>query len=102
VKCRESVGYARELLGGNGILLDENVGPFVADAEAIHSYEGTREMNTLVASPQADAANRCRRFLASPFAAAGNPLGQRSHAQLGVRQRISSSADGLSVPPGKK
>jgi glutaryl-CoA dehydrogenase len=48
VKCRESVGYARELLGGNGILLDENVGCFVADAEAIYSYEGTREMNTLI------------------------------------------------------
>lgn len=48
VKCRESVGYARELLGGNGIVLDENVGRFVADAEAIYSYEGTREMNTLI------------------------------------------------------
>ena len=35
-------------LGGNGILLDENVGRFVADAEAIYSYEGTREMNTLI------------------------------------------------------
>jgi glutaryl-CoA dehydrogenase len=48
VKMRETVGYARELLGGNGILLDENVGRFVADAEAIYSYEGTREMNTLI------------------------------------------------------
>ncbi len=48
VKMRESVGYARELLGGNGILLDHNVGRFVADAEAIYSYEGTREMNTLI------------------------------------------------------
>ena len=41
-------GYARELLGGNGILLEHNVGRFVADAEAIYSYEGTREMNTLI------------------------------------------------------
>jgi len=48
VKMRETVGYARELLGGNGILLDHNVGRFVADAEAIYSYEGTREMNTLI------------------------------------------------------
>src|SRR5215471_10953327 len=46
VKCRETVGYARELLGGNGILLDNHIGRFVADAEAICSYEGTREMNT--------------------------------------------------------
>ena len=48
VKMREAVGYARELLGANGILLDHQVGRFVADAEAIYSYEGTREMNTLI------------------------------------------------------
>jgi glutaryl-CoA dehydrogenase len=48
VKMRETVGFARELLGANGILLDYNVGRFVADAEAIYSYEGTREMNTLI------------------------------------------------------
>jgi glutaryl-CoA dehydrogenase len=48
VRMRESVGYARELMGGNGILLEHNVGRFVADAEAIYSYEGTREMNTLI------------------------------------------------------
>ena len=48
VRMRETVGYARELLGGNGILLENQVGRFVADAEAIYSYEGTREINTLV------------------------------------------------------
>ena len=48
VKMRETVGIAREVLGANGILLDYNVGRFVADAEAIYSYEGTREMNTLI------------------------------------------------------
>ena len=40
--------YARELLGGNGILLENHIGRFVADAEAIYSYEGTREINTLI------------------------------------------------------
>jgi glutaryl-CoA dehydrogenase len=48
VKMRECVGWARELLGANGILLDYNIGRFVADAEAIYSYEGTREMQTLI------------------------------------------------------
>jgi len=48
VRMRETVGYARELLAGNGILLDHHVGRFVADAEAIYSYEGTREMNSLI------------------------------------------------------
>jgi len=48
VRMRETVGWARELLGGNGILLENHVGRFVADAEAIYSYEGTREINTMI------------------------------------------------------
>ncbi len=47
-RMRETVGWAREVLGGNGILLEHHVGRFVADAEAIYSYEGTREINTLI------------------------------------------------------
>jgi glutaryl-CoA dehydrogenase len=48
VRMRESVGWARELLAGNGIVLDYNVGRYVADAEAIYSYEGTREIQALI------------------------------------------------------
>jgi glutaryl-CoA dehydrogenase len=48
VRMRETVAWARELLGGNGILLDHQVARFFVDAEAIYSYEGTREMNTLI------------------------------------------------------
>jgi alkylation response protein AidB-like acyl-CoA dehydrogenase len=48
VRMRETVAWARELLGGNGILLDHHVARFFADAEAMYSYEGTREMNTLI------------------------------------------------------
>jgi glutaryl-CoA dehydrogenase len=48
VKMRESVGHAREIMGANGILLDHHVGRYVADAEAIYTYEGTREMNHLI------------------------------------------------------
>lgn len=48
VRMRETVGLARELLGGNGILLEHDIGRFVADAEAIYSYEGTREINALI------------------------------------------------------
>jgi len=47
-RMRETVGWARELLGGNGIVLDYDVARFFADAEALYSYEGTREMNTLI------------------------------------------------------
>ena len=47
-RMRESVGWAREVLGGNGILLDNDVARFFNDAEALYSYEGTREINTLI------------------------------------------------------
>lgn len=47
-RMREVVGWARELLAGNGIVLDYDIGRFVADAEALYSYEGTREINSLI------------------------------------------------------
>jgi glutaryl-CoA dehydrogenase len=47
-KMRETVAWCREVLGGNGIVLDHDAARFFADAEAIYSYEGTREMNTLI------------------------------------------------------
>ncbi|WP_432708481.1 acyl-CoA dehydrogenase family protein [Pedobacter sp.] len=48
MKTRDVVSRAREVMGGNGILLDYDVARFVADAEAIYSYEGTKEINSLI------------------------------------------------------
>ncbi|MFB0833806.1 acyl-CoA dehydrogenase family protein [Arthrobacter halodurans] len=45
---RETAALAREVVGGNGILLENDVARFHADAEAIYSYEGTHEINALV------------------------------------------------------
>ena len=47
-QMREVVAIGRGLLGGNGILLEHEVARFFADAEAVYSYEGTYEMNTLI------------------------------------------------------
>lgn len=47
-KSRETVSWARESMGGNGILVDYNVARFFADAEAIYSYEGTYQMQNLI------------------------------------------------------
>lgn len=47
-RMRETVAWAREAVGGNGITLEYDVARFFADAEALYSYEGTREMNTLI------------------------------------------------------
>jgi glutaryl-CoA dehydrogenase len=47
-RMRETVAWCREALGGNGIVLDYGVMRHFADAEALYSYEGTREMNTLI------------------------------------------------------
>jgi len=48
MRTRDIVSRAREVLGGNGILLEYDVARFVADAEAIYSYEGTKEINSLI------------------------------------------------------
>ncbi|TFD56934.1 acyl-CoA dehydrogenase [Cryobacterium sp. Hh7] len=47
-RMRETVAWCRELFGGNGVTLEYNVARHFADAEAIYSYEGTQEMNTLI------------------------------------------------------
>jgi alkylation response protein AidB-like acyl-CoA dehydrogenase len=47
-KCRETVAWARELVGGNGIVADFQVARFFADCEALYSYEGTYQMQNLI------------------------------------------------------
>src|SRR6266404_4777164 len=47
-KCRETVAWAREICGGNGISVDYGVGRFFADAEAFYTYEGTYQMQNLI------------------------------------------------------
>ncbi|WP_082821251.1 acyl-CoA dehydrogenase family protein [Gemmatimonas phototrophica] len=47
-RCRETVALARESMGGNGILLEYHVARLFADAEAIYSYEGSNEINTMI------------------------------------------------------
>jgi glutaryl-CoA dehydrogenase len=46
--ARRVVAEARDLLGGNGILLDYHVMRHMADVEAIHTYEGTETIQTLI------------------------------------------------------
>ena len=47
-KARQVIAEARDLLGGNGILLDFHVMRHMADIEAIHTYEGTETIQTLI------------------------------------------------------
>ncbi len=47
-KAREVILTARELLGGNGILLDYHVVRHMADIEAIYTYEGTADIQELL------------------------------------------------------
>jgi alkylation response protein AidB-like acyl-CoA dehydrogenase len=47
-KCRETVAWARELLGGNGIVADYEAARFFTDCEALYSYEGTYQMQNLI------------------------------------------------------
>jgi glutaryl-CoA dehydrogenase len=46
--ARSIASNARDLLGGNGILLDNRVARHLADIEAIHTYEGTETIQALI------------------------------------------------------
>ena len=43
---RESVALAREIVGGKGILFGYDVMRYFIDAEAMYTFEGTRERST--------------------------------------------------------
>ena len=51
-KARKIVADARDLLGGNGILLGHHVARHFADMEAVYTYEGTDHMQMLVAGKE--------------------------------------------------
>jgi len=46
--ARQVLAEARDLLGGNGILLDFHVARHMADIEAIHTFEGTETIQNLI------------------------------------------------------
>ncbi len=47
-RARQVVALGREVMGGNGILLENHMARHFADMEAVYTYEGTNEINTLV------------------------------------------------------
>jgi glutaryl-CoA dehydrogenase len=47
-KARQVAATARDVLGGNGILLDYRVMEHMADLEGVYSYEGTNDINALI------------------------------------------------------
>jgi glutaryl-CoA dehydrogenase len=47
-KARKVVADARDLLGGNGLLLENHIIRHMGDIEVIHTYEGTETMQTLI------------------------------------------------------
>lgn len=47
-RLRETVALGRDLFGGNGIVSSYGIGRAFDDAEALYSFEGTREMNALI------------------------------------------------------
>jgi glutaryl-CoA dehydrogenase len=47
-KARQVIADARDMLGGNGVLLENHVIRHMGDIEVIHTYEGTETMQTLI------------------------------------------------------
>lgn len=48
-QMRETAALGRELLGGNGLLVEHQVARFHADAESLYTFEGTHEISSLIA-----------------------------------------------------
>lgn len=46
---RDITRWGREIMGGNGIIHENHLIRAMADMEAIYTYEGTYDINTLVA-----------------------------------------------------
>ncbi|MHA7263144.1 acyl-CoA dehydrogenase family protein [Arthrobacter sp. TMN-37] len=47
-RMRETVALGRSILGGNGIVTEYRMAKIFADAEAVYTYEGSYEINTLI------------------------------------------------------
>lgn len=47
-KARKTAADARDMLGGSGILLENHVVRHMADLEALHTYEGTDTVQSLI------------------------------------------------------
>ncbi|TKV27373.1 acyl-CoA dehydrogenase [Arthrobacter sp. NamB2] len=47
-RMRETVALGRGILGGNGIVTDHAMAKIFADAEAVYTYEGSYEINSLI------------------------------------------------------
>lgn len=47
-RARQVVAEARDILGGNGILLDYHIARHLADMEAVHTYDGTDTILALI------------------------------------------------------
>lgn len=48
-RTREVARLGREMFGGDGIIFDNYVMKALADTEALYTYEGTYDINSLVA-----------------------------------------------------
>jgi len=59
-KGRENVSLARELLGGNGILIEFIIMKHFLDMEVLYTYEGTYDINMLVAGKEITGINSLR------------------------------------------
>ncbi len=47
-RVRETVALGREIAGAEGIRVEGDLARYFADAEALYTYEGTHEMNSLI------------------------------------------------------
>ncbi len=105
-KARRLVADARDMLGGNGILLDHHIIRHMADLEAIPTFEGTETIQTLIVGRDLTPASApsCNPFIAVGLGAYQcRVVGRHGHSigrvQTCSAQRLCRPGGQASGPP---
>ena len=97
-KAREVIADARDMLGGNGVLLENHVIRHMGDIEIIHTYEGTATMQALIVGRDTSA------NFASSVAVHARPSSKARQTvarvpSASIRAQPASSSPSALIPP---
>ena len=93
-KARWVISEGRDLLGGNGILLENHVMRHMADIEAIHTFEARSRTASVIAQAER-VAWRCRLVLRVAPARAARPAHVPNHQECMTPGHLAVSQDAL-------
>ena len=91
-RARQVIAQARDLLGGNGILLENHVIRHMADIEAIHTFEGTETIQALIVGREITGVEGVC-LMATDTTSKGQARGRGDEAAPGLRPAARAGLD---------